>query len=257
VSSRRITWPLALVVLFTGVRPCAAPERLPASWATQPATVDGQSAEWAALSPLADSHVSVGVENDGQYLYLVVSTSDQARRQQLAVAGLDIWFDAAGGKKRAFGIRVPGVAPGSMARTDRRDDPQRQVVLPPLAYFEILGPKDDDRRRIDRTTTRAIQIERGFDEGLLALELQVPLMTNDGAPYAIGARSGQLIGLGFETPKIERPEELPPDARGGRGGRGGFGRGGHGGGGGRRGGGGEMQHAERLNVWTTVQLAAR
>ena len=43
--------------------------------------------------------------------------------------------------------------------------------------------------------------------GTLTLELQIPLQRNDASEHAIGARAGSVIGLGLETPKIERPEE--------------------------------------------------
>jgi hypothetical protein len=249
-------------------------------------TVDGHVDEWPQLEPLEETHVSAAAQNDGRNLYLMIATSDQARRRQLLAAGVIVWLDAEGGKKHAFGIRIPGMLfSGPMGG---RRGPHNEMPPPDLgdardvsglSYVELVGPGKDDRRRLELDATRSIQAARSQTAGTLTLELQIPLQRNDASEYAIGTRAGKVIGLGLETPKIERPEEPaqgPGGAgghRGGGGGGGGFGGhggagGGHGGmggiggmGGGRGGppgGGGHgdrFEHADPLKYWTTVQLA--
>jgi hypothetical protein len=245
-------------------------------------TIDGAVDEWPQLEPLEDTHVSAAAQNDGRSLYLMIATSDQARRQQLIAAGLIVWLDAEGGKKRSFGIRIPGLlfsGMGGARRGPHNDMPPPAAgegrQLPPLTYIEIVGPGKDDRRRLELETTRAIRVARRQAEGTITIELQIPLQRNDGSEHAIGARPGSIVGLGLETPKIERPEGPPPGGHGGTGGRpgggmggmgGGRGGGGAGGGGGRGGFGGgpggppgggheRMERADPMKYWTTVQLA--
>jgi hypothetical protein len=96
-------------------------------------------------------------------------------------------------------------------------------------------------------------------------ELRLPLAGRSGAqPYGIGAKLDRALGLGIETPRLERPE----GAIGGRGGDGrrggGFRRGGGGFGdpGGRgsdagmRGRGGVSQ-LKAVKIWTSLTLARR
>jgi len=285
----------ATVALLTALAASlfAAPARMTSAAASK-MTIDGHVDEWPQLEPIEETHVSAAAQNDVRNLYLMIATSDQARRRQMLTSGLAIWFDAEGGKKQRFGIRVPGMMP-SFAGVGRRGggggggggmrpapppaDPADVRSLPAIEYVEILGPGKDDRRRLELSATKAIQVARSQDDGTLTLELQVPLQKNDASEFAIGARPGGVIGLGLETPKMERPEGGPP---GGPGGHPGGGMGGMGGGGGRGGGGGmggmgggmggmgggrgghqggpggpdgHMERADPLKYWTTVQLA--
>jgi hypothetical protein len=276
-----------ITALASIAHPLAAPARV-STWGNPSATIDGRADEWSMLDPLENTRVSIGLQNDARHLYICVASSDQARRQQLLGAGLIVWLDADGGKKRAFGIRIPGTElqggpaedlrrrPGTQSDTPQSSDDGRvvntQMSVPPVSYVEIVGPKDDDRRRVELAAMPSLKVARSQHEGTLVLELQIPLARNDASPHAIGTRPGQLIGLGFETPKAERPVSSRPDGSGGgrggvgsgtRGGsKGGMGGGGRGGGmGGGRGGppdreGGPRQRPDSLNAWTSVLLAA-
>lgn len=119
-------------------------------------------------------------------------------------------------------------------------------------------------------------IEAAVDvvEGVLAIELKVPLAFSVSAPHAVEASPGSTISLGLETapPKVRRN---PSGERGGGGGRGGFGMGGGGmggRGGGMRGGGGSGRsgrsgrgearsgedakaYGKTLKAWLSVSLA--
>src|SRR5262245_47972512 len=272
---RRLAATVVCVTAFFAATTLASKSHLSSAPADK-ITVDGLVDEWPQLEPLEETHLSAAVQNDGRSVYLMIATSDQARRRQLMTAGLIVWFDADGGRKRAFGVRIPGVlagfggfgrgGPGSR-RVDPPPDTGDGRRLPPFTYVEIVGPGQDDRRRVELAAMRSLQVARSQAAGTLTIELQVPLQPNDASEYAIGARAGSLIGLGFETPKIERPEGPPPNAHGGGGGRPG-GMGGHGGrgGGGGMGAGrggpppgghgpdGQFERAAPLKYWTTVQL---
>ena len=274
---------LPVMLLAGGVALAAAPPaRLPSAWLSQPVVVDGVAGDWTALTPIEDAKLSVGVVNDGSHLYVSVSSSDQARRRQLLAGGLIIWLDARGGTKRTFGVRFPGIIGGDLlvppegsgpATTERRPTrpaggpPAERFTAPPLTSFELLGPGDDDRRRFERAALTEIQVGRDVKEGILVFELRVTLGHEGDPPMGLGSVPGQTIGLGLETPKIERPETPGrgagggrPSGMGGMGGGGGMGRGGLGG----RGMGGSADGSERgerperartLKLWTTVQLA--
>lgn len=289
---------------------------LPALASRQPDTpvvIDGRAADWPALTPFESAHVAVGVANDAQTLTLAITSSDQAQRRQLVTAGLIVWFDPGGGKKKAIGVQFPGVfgegvrregghgrpgegrppdrqgggyghvpsqGQGQSADVQRPEGPQ-EMRLPPLTWFELRGPKDDDRRRLEKNAVSAIDVARDLHEGVLGLELKIPLAKDTVNGFGIGTQPGAVVGLGLETPPLERPDTPAPEGRDGRGGRGGGGGMGGGGGGGMGGGMGGMgrggmggggmggrpgghggpggdrpERAKPIKLWTTVKLAS-
>ena len=262
-------------------------------WRTTDITVDGVPTDWAGpLVPFNDQPVSIAAANDGEFVYMVLTTSEQSARMQIMRQGLVVWFDPAGGDKKHFGIKFPvgggapdgargghrsyGGAPsqgqGGQSSTDDHPQTPPETQSEPANRLEIYGPGKDDARSFSADKAPGIEVKVGQAEGLLTYELKVPLAANDAHPYAINAKLGAAVGVGLEMPKMEMPEGRGRGSGGyggGGGGRGGGG-GGRGGGGfggggmgGHRGGGGYgggqpggYQRPTPLHGWMTVQLAA-
>ncbi len=129
--------------------------------------------------------------------------------------------------------------------------------------LEILGPEKDDAHSFVADRAPGVTVKLAEVEGSIVYELKVPLAASADAPYAIGTQPGATIGLGLETPKVERPSMEGRRGGGmggfggGMGGRGG-GMGGRGGGMGGRGGGGRggFEPAKPMKIWATVRLAS-
>jgi hypothetical protein len=212
---------------------------------------------------------------------------------QLLFGGLTVWFDPKGGDRKAFGIRYPVGSPlpdprsrGQRARSgagSSGDEPVRgrgqpvdvQEGRPGPAVpvdladvvprrLEVLGPGKDEARSLVLSHAQGLTVGLGRVEGVLVYELRVPLKKGPETPYAIGAEPGATIGIGFDSPKMERSR--PPDggSGGGAGGPGGGGFGGFGMGGpggmGRGGPGGGQpdqlpESAKPWKAWTRVALA--
>lgn len=263
-------------------------ERVDSHWRDRTVIIDGDSGEWAGpLVPVDRKHpVTAAAVNDGQFLYLVLSTSEAAMRAQIMRQGLIVWFDPSGGDKKVFGVKFPvGMAGGDMGgrgRGFRREDPPdsgqgerpeappRAEPLNPPNRLEVLGPKKDDVHSFLADAVPGIAVKVGSVEGSLVYELKVPIALSADFQYAIGAKPGALIGFGLETPKVEKPSRESGGGMGGMGGGGGMGgRGGRGGGGGRggmgRGGGGEsggmgrggFEPPKPVKAWATIQLSAK
>ena len=232
----------------------AAAQTVNSRWKDQEIKIDGAAGEWPVLTPL-DDNIAIAAANDTQDLYLAIATSDAQRRRQLAITGLIVWLDAAGGKKETFGIRIPGsgfqMPAGRFGGGSQPPEPPQ----PKITYIELLCPGKDDRRRLDLSAESEVTVAAAVNEGTLLYEFRLPLAAASAAqPYGIGATTNRPVGLGLQTPKLEVPQG--GGQPGGRG-RGGFGRGGRGdggfGGGGMRGR-GPMQMKE-LKLWTTLALA--
>ena len=93
------------MVLLAADRP-----HLTSSTPASPITVDGHLDDWTGdLKPMGTDPFSVQVANDQDYLYLRVTASDPAVRNEIVRRGLIVWFDESGGTKKHFGIHSPVV----------------------------------------------------------------------------------------------------------------------------------------------------
>jgi hypothetical protein len=183
---------------------------------------------------------------------------------------MTIWFDAAGGTKKKFGIRYPvveggegtdgeGRRRGAPGRGNRPEPPPVGEAGAPADRVDIIGPGKDDARSLTREHLPGIDVAIRAEQGTLQYELKVPLVATADRPYAIGTAPGKTIGVGIETAKMPQ-RSFGGDRGGGFGGGGGGmggGRGRGGGGGmGRRGGGGQRSGAapKPLKPWGTVTI---
>ena len=257
------------------------------AWAPAPAKVDGTAATWSELlKPLGDVPMVIGVQNDADFLYLCLKTSDLKLKKQLAMSGLTVWANGTGKTERGFGVRFPiGRGPRGMQAEGGQSAP------PPAgegsetgagrapSEFELIGPTAEDRLRVKSGGDESVAAALGDDTGVTVLELRIPLKPSDAHPLAIGAGPGTVIALGLETEKPKAKEGKGEEGGGapggepgggspggGRGGSGGFGGGrggGYGGGfgGGHHGRGGGMgEGATRempspIKIWLRVTLA--
>jgi len=260
-------------VMSVGAWMAAAPA-VASRWKDRDIRIDATIADWPELTGVA-RNISVGAANDSLDLYLAIATSDPQQRRQLAITGLTLWLDPAGGRKETYGIRIPGAGlpsrpgraggprPGAAGHEGASQPPD--VPFQKITHVELLGPGKDDQRRLELAAVTAIAVAGDVANGTLAYEFRLPLARLAGeSPYGIGATPDRPLGLGLRTPKLERPQMEPPG-----GGFGGAGRGfvggseGRGGFGGGRGGddmegirgADPMQAIKELKVWTTVTLA--
>lgn len=289
-----------LIVMLCAVQPGVTAESRQAAlqsvWRDVEIAIDGSHAEWSELASFGKGiPFSVGLKNDGTSLYVALTSSDPSVPLLLMRRGLIVWFDAAGGTKKRFGIRypvieggggppmrrpggfgrpggepgrepgrVPGREPGRPPGAEEQPTEPAGLLFDPAkdgrwARLELLGPGKDDRRSLMLDRTPGIEVRIGRVEGSLVYELKVPLQIDDGHPYAIGARPGATIGIGLETPDVEsgeRPPRLGGFGMGGGGGRPGGTGGGPPMGGGSRGGPDEFKPPKPIKAWATAKLAA-
>jgi hypothetical protein len=222
--------------------------------------VDGNLEEWEGATQYLESEkVSVGVMNDADFLYFSLASGDMRTQTQVLALGFTLWFDPEGGKEKRLGIHFPLGAreTGAMPRGGP-PDPQELYELHESKDPEVrLLRGEEEARNIPLVSLHGVEIALGRVNGTLIYELKVPLQgQND---FVIGVEPGDVIGVGMETPEIDREkmrEEMMPRMGGGHGGgMGGGGRMGGGGGGGPMGGGGRPQPPEPIKVWAKVKTA--
>ena len=251
---------LALGVVLSFVLAGCGATKLTSQWRDREIAIDGADADWYdAKIHIDKTPVDIGIINDGDYLYVCLTSADRTTQMQIARTGFTLWFDPGGGKGKKLGVRFPrGMRGPEMwtmrdLRRGQGPDPGQletmfdQVLL--QGEMEILGPKKKQSRRLATGRESGPDVRAAYDRGRLVYELRMPLAQGD---FALGVENGATVGVGFTTPERSGA---------GRGGRpsGGLGGGGMGGGlGGRRGMGGVANRSlpvDPLQIWTKVELA--
>jgi hypothetical protein len=260
---------------------------LKSAWPQAPVKTDGTAEQWGGhLQPLPDVPILLGVQNDGDFLYVCLKTSDAKLKAQIARLGMTVWLNGEGKDTRGYGARFP-VGPGFHRPRTSGDAPtpppqgeRSQGASVDASRVELIGPTESDRFPVARADAYPIQAALGDDVGVMVIELRFPLMATPDHPLAVEPKAGGTIALGLETerPHLQRGERgshgegtEPGDREGGGppsgapggyggsgpGGYGGSGRGGYGGmgpGGGHRGGMGPGMGGDRSDMATAVKL---
>jgi len=238
------------ILLLSGCRDL----QLESAWRDREITVDGEAGDWQKITRYVEkTNVAIGLLNDEHTLYVCLTTMDRITATQIARSGFTVWLDPKGGKKKTFGIRFPLGMQASGNPTKLREsmrDPKkfRELFENLGSEMEILGPGEDQRVRTLLSAIEGIEVSTGYSDGKLVYELKVPLARSAEQCYGIGTDPGKQIGLGFETPELDREamRQAMGQRSGGMGGRGG-------GRGGMRSGG---QMPEPFELWAKVALAA-
>jgi hypothetical protein len=261
--------PILALLLLTG---CSSTKSLTSERATAPPVINGDLEDWAgSLQRYEDGNILGGVRNDGERLYLAVSTSDPATARRAILTGLEIWVDPVGGKNESIGIRFPiGVINHNRANRDAtplpggRSDPAMMEMMfgAQMNEMEILA-ENSEPRRVNVRSMEDVKASSRYEFGTLSMELAIPL--DAGSSFGLGLSPGAAtIGLGIKSTQLgggpggrEGQAGGVRGGGGGRGGRGGGGRGGRGGGGrGGQGAGGQGGgQPDPLDLWIQLSLA--
>jgi hypothetical protein len=247
----------AMGILFAWIlNGCSTTVQMTSSWNDKTITIDGSDADWGtSLNPVAHSPVAVGIRNDGEFLYVCLSTQDPFLQAQILNRGLTLWFDPKGGEEEAFGIHFP-----LRGENTPRWNPREPLATnfrffqPSFQELALLGP-EDQQEIFSVLQVKGIKVTLGASEKSLVYELQVPLRSSAEMPHAVGIIENHILGIGFQTPEFGSDRVQGPSGRasartgGGR-------RGGSGGGGA----GADLAGANRpepLDLWTKVVLISQ
>jgi hypothetical protein len=276
-ESFRITLVASTILLAFALTGCGTTMHLPSHWNEQKIVVDGNKNDWDVTYLIDDNKLVIGFLNDSSFVYLLLATNDRPLAMQL-MRGLTVWFDPQGGTEKTFGIRYPlgGMFPrGARSGGDQESDSPPITEMPGsrATELEMLGPKDNDRHRMQIMETGGIQAKVSLTGNSFVYELRVPY--SDAYPFSIKTKPGSVIGLGLETAQAKMSGKVQPrggeaeegggiqagdDGEGMEGGaEGGYGGGmrsqGHRGRGGSRM--GSPGLAESLDLWMNVPLLAK
>ena len=257
-----------------------------AQWQSQPLTIDGSDRDWVKPLPYAmrSENVSYSISNDGQNLYILLTTRSPQEQQKIIQGGMSVWVNTKADKSNgdAVGIGYP---------LDEHSDPDRNlmaeaqpqkyqnnkpITLADKKYYTLYGfNKDSTIQNFTYGDSNAAGVVMRMDynnTGDLIYEAAIPLKTlypqhNPSSSYA-----AQSVAVGIYIQGLPPSAHVPREGGGGGGpaigvggglGFGSFGSGaglglsigsGAFGGGGRR---NNKQLFDETQIWQVVELAGR
>jgi len=224
---------------------------LRSAWSPAPVKVDGTAQGWSAnFVPVGNPPILVSLENDAEYLFLCVRTSDPKVKSQVALGGLTVWAEVPGTGAGGMGVRFPmrgrkqggepphrgeGEQPRPWNEGESPKAPPLSAINDDSTEFELLGPTREDGLAVARGPDEPVQVAIGDDSGVLVYQVRLPLQPSDEHPVAIGTKAGTPVTLILDTTPPKRqgtPDGEEGGARGESPWGGGQGPGGYGPGGG-------------------------
>jgi hypothetical protein len=202
-----------LAALVASAADGGAERSLSSAWRGEPIRIDGNDEEWRGrMTALDKDRFALGLQNDGDAVYLCLTTRDRVLGTQIARQGLMVWLDPgpARPRKHVFGVHFPidprlqaGRDPGGRWPPEGAevDDWSQQAV-------GILGPAKGNPLRVPIADAGGIAARVKFHGDVLVYELRVPLHRAAPGPYAVNAEPGGSICLEIATP--EWRGSLPP-----------------------------------------------
>ncbi len=225
--------------------------------------VDGVAEEWqGALSFIEDEELFVGFINDHTYLYVCLKSGDERSPARLMRQGLTVWFDPGGGNKKVLGIKYPIGGPSGgrdrQGMMPESDESQERMPSRLPAELEILRSDTEfpETMTLEQARKEGLEVKASVTTGSFMYELKIPLAISEGRTVAVGAQPNVVVGILFETGKLDM-SRMGGRPSGGMGGGMGGARGGMGGSPGRMGGGrpGMMPDIpEPIKIRARVQL---
>ena len=254
-----------------------------AIWQSQPLTIDGSDRDWVKPLPysIREESVSYSISNDGQNLYVLLSTANRQEQQKIIQGGMSVWVNTKG-------ERTNGDAVGIGYPLNERNDPDRklmeeaqpqryqkkEVTLADKKTYALYGfAKDSGILNYNYGDNNSAGVQMRLDynnNGVLVYEAAIPLQSlfpghDPSTPYAT-----HDLGVGIFIEPLPSGAKIPRDGGGGGpgvgiglgGGMGGFGYGGgmgmgiglshEFGGGGRR---AKRSLFDEAQIWQVVHLA--
>lgn len=186
---------------------------LPSQWRADGVTSDPMS--WAGVPFEQEVGLDIGAVNNADYLWVCLYPSNRRVQTQLLLGGATVWIlDEDGDRLGAVRFR-PEPPPGEKlpAAVGPRDaiDPQalKRRVDDALSGFDILDRDGDVIETRRREDAGEVEVRVEASEYVYFV-VRVPLARVEAALLALGVVPGTTIGLGVETPQLERPAMARP-----------------------------------------------
>ena len=215
---KNLNVPALISMLLVMTAGCRSPLDLTSTWAGSPMSIDGSSSDWTALTTVETPSLSLGARNDGENLYLCLSTTDPDLQMQILFAGFTVWFPSTHEGARPFGLQFP-LRQDRPVRIEDRDQFEAMFLAFEPRMSSLLILEGSERQQFPVLQTPGIKVRIGLANGLLTYELKVPLISSPAIPYAAVPGTDRTVSVSFETSAPDRDQLQTGSTRPGRSGR--------------------------------------
>ena len=238
----RVSLPLLLALPLLNA--CAGSIPMTSQTADVAAMIDGDPSDWSGkLQAVDGAPFSLGVQNDGDMVYLAIVSANTAFREQVVRQGLVLWFDTQNGDEKTRGLGYPRGVEDQDWKAGRRSGVEEPSTEERLNHLEASFPdqlgtleflsSENSSWSMDVEALNGMSVAASMKNGRFVYEAAIPLFKGPERSFALGLGDSNSFALGIAVPAPERPGR----GEGRQAGMGGGGRPG-GMGGGRPGGGG-------------------
>lgn len=188
ISSMKSIISAALCVLMA-IHSSAQKNVLQSQWRDSVITIDGNSSDWSHPLPYADSKIKaqIGVRNDGSFLYLCLSTSDEQTQLKIMRAGMTVGFDVKGNKKQLSAIQFPLPSNATMELPEPGNDEQPKIPdFGKVKREALVAQKELHTQKLVNIPDGNLPLDNSLDiraainwdkDNVLCYELKIPLGT--------------------------------------------------------------------------------
>ena len=205
-------------------------------WASTPIIIDGADSDWegGALTLNKKTQVDYAFRNDANNLYVLFVFNDPRQfMSTIREAGITLWLNPDGGKKKKYGVRfsIKTVSADNYitileeVMSEPMPEEKKQEIRSKESYQifhnEVVDKKGEAPEIVSGPAAPAFNTAGGRE--VLTYEFRVPLKKNEEYPVGIGTEPGNTLSIGFEwggSTKEMRQQKITSQTARGSSGRG-------------------------------------
>jgi hypothetical protein len=189
----------------------AEDQPIASTWASAVPKIDGLKQDWEGTPLTSQKHdVQLGLQNDGQYLYILLVFTNPKNLSSIAQTGVTFYFDNEGKNKKDSGInfrRLQLTADEFIAMMEEKQGPlsaeekAKYKANPSYSVFHygIIHKSSKEILNADEAEGILPAVFRfGQEQMALCYEFAIPLKKATEMAPGIGTEAGKALALGIE-----------------------------------------------------------
>lgn len=204
---------LVLIVMTIGCNRLEFESR----WSENPISIDGNDTDWEpqSLHQMESMPVSLGLRNDEEFLYILLSVENPMMAENLRASGISLWFTRENEKHPNLGLHYTG-SDTLWSDSDPDDsfwetlttDQKKQFRVRQLELKNMIKVvQGKTSLRIHPDGTQGPAAATVSQQGIFGYEFKIPIQTNENRPYALGSRLGETVGIGILMGDLESEDK--------------------------------------------------
>jgi hypothetical protein len=178
---------------------------LESHWTNQPIVIDGKDAEWQSipLHRFESWDISLGVCNDGGYLYMLFYFENPMLMMAAGTRGIVLEFINSNSREEMFKLQYTGIDTlGSASEPEDSfwlclNPDQRKQFMNQQAVMKnrITVTVNRNSVRIPPDGTQGVSAARVYHRTFCGYEWCIPIQKNENRPYALGVDLGDSVNV--------------------------------------------------------------